>query len=1021
MRENGDDTPPLVIAATLLLRLPVSHPPPNQNDRTTTNSTSLNIALQLSDWLDHHQKSADVTMKQSTTTPILNTAPSPQFTSTECLSDLQYIQDCRQRVTIALQHTSKHVAMFGTIKELKPLRVLMPSAPLKGKPSETSAIDSLMGELQNYAALLEEFMQRGFPSNDMDGVGYLSLTWQCPLYQTDDTTSTHYETHHSLAWERVNVLYNLAVLCTYLAAMELTPGKTSHTRAQYTKAGLQLQRAATLVRYIRQMYFTSSTSAETDKNDDSILHVWDTSLLLCNSSFCEVLQLHLLAEAQRMAYQTFVATTPIILSSAEDVANDKAKLPNKPKHFVLAKLAAAATPLYLAAEDLCQEYKSAQHVENGMEDKNPNNLDEEDGYHQWTNTQFIQIWDDSVRAHGMWMTALAEYHQSFVHRERQGPNEHGLELSRLEGAIKFAEYCRDFCESTTSPSLQQLVQQQVIPILHDMEERYEIAKRENDQLYHEAIPDHDELPEIAQVLSVKTDIENISKLLPALNCEPALFGNILDPKLRSYVDLFRSKAQNVIVQTEQLTDQQTESARSQLAIWHLPHSITAYQQEHNGGGIPEDLWNRVAYVQEHHILDQLSRDMWSIRARSDTCRSLVQQIDDVLTKDLQVDAAFRQVHGNFEGHDVQEIQKMFRQALHNYKLLLDSAHESDISLLERCELFTTDPKFRLLKLPKSQLDRMFPPVASAENVDVKHNTYDITMLSNCLIDLSTLINDRDNIMHRLKEHRKTYNIGKDLANMGPHTPEDICTHLVDLALETLQPLVHEISLNLEKQAKLLSRIETENEQFVKARDFQLKRRLNPPATTASSKLVGGGAIVKIHDSLEEIELFSNHVKEGTGFYDIIIPKLNKLQRQVEEVSSRLARERMDYETSSSRLQHRYDSETISDDRSDRFTRRGEGHPIMDLPYSNLQQSSRRQTRPSIQSNGSSDRLQYLQPRREDMDISRPSGQTDRPEVRVDDEKLANLVGMDFDPSKVVAALMRHNNDFELALNDLLSN
>jgi hypothetical protein len=31
-----------------------------------------------------------------------------------------------------------------------------------------------------------------------------------------------------------------------------------------------------------------------------------------------------------------------------------------------------------------------------------------------------------------------------------------------------------------------------------------------------------------------------------------------------------------------------------------------------------------------------------------------------------------------------------------------------------------------------------------------------------------------------------------------------------------------------------------------------------------------------------------------------------------------------------------------------------------------------------------------------------------------------LVSMDFDPGKAVAALRRHNNDLELALNELLS-
>jgi hypothetical protein len=45
---------------------------------------------------------------------------------------------------------------------------------------------------------------------------------------------------------------------------------------------------------------------------------------------------------------------------------------------------------------------------------------------------------------------------------------------------------------------------------------------------------------------------------------------------------------------------------------------------------------------------------------------------------------------------------------------------------------------------------------------------------------------------------------------------------------------------------------------------------------------------------------------------------------------------------------------------------------------------------------------------------------DMPQVRVDDEKVASLVGMDFDPERVVLALSKYDNNIELALNELLS-
>jgi ALIX V-shaped domain binding to HIV/BRO1-like domain len=1138
--EEQEPTPPsLIIAATLLLRIPVLQPSSvsstknnnstNRHTRTIAPPTSNNIAKQLSEWLDHHHhhnSTATATTKGNANASAQQQQRPPTFASSECLSDLQYLQDFRQRMMMALQHTSRHVASHGTIRNLQPFRTLMPSssstaatvhsqrtllaAAAASSTSSSSSVSShaielLMTGLQNYAAVLQEFIHRGFPSNDREGIGFLSCTWQCPLYNTNDTddttdtdtystTTTTLETHHSLAWERVNVLYNIAVLYTYRAAAELQPERSSTTtphattttttfsgtvatttttsspmitRAQYTKAGQYLQNAATMIRYIRQMYFATASNV-LDDSDHALSshhhtggtvpqnHVWHTSVLLCNSSFCEVLQLHLLAEAQRMAYQTFVIPTSSSSSSgaleattsaSSDTNNSLLKQvnkQNKPKHFVLAKLAAAAAPLYIAVEDLCQEYchhhqNSDLHATTATTDhhdgeihSNSNTVrhSEEDHLnHQWTTTQFIQEWDDSVRAFGMFMTALAEYHQSHVHRERTGTKEHGYELSRLEGAIKFAEYCRDFCDSTTFTTLRTVVQQQVIPLLQEMEERYDVAKSENEKYHHEAIPDHDDLPEIAQVLSVKTDIVNISKLLPALNCEPILFANVLDPKLRTYVDLFRSKAQNVIVQTEQLADRQTEVARSQLAAIQLPHAITSYQQEQNGGGIPDEIWDQIVHVQQTNTVDQLSRDTWSIQAYSDTSRVIMEQISNVLTSDLDMDTIFRQDYPNFEGHSVREIQKLFRQAIQNYQTLLDTAQESDRSLLNRCKLFTTDPKFRLLKLQKVQLDRLLPPISPTENTNSNTNTYDITVLSNFLVDLSTLFNERDTIMHRLKEHSKTYNVGKDLATIGPHSSEDIYKQLTDMALTSLQPIVNEMSLNLEKQGKLLFKIKNENEQFMKARDYRSQRRKNiaTAASSSTSNLSNDVTIVKIYNALDEIESFSTHIKEGRNFYDIVIPKLEKLLHQVEDVSTRLAKERMDYEKYTSRLQQRSIPEEnvpAPDRQSTRYllgAGNGEGQYMSESPYNDIRQS-RRQIRSTPPYNMDSDRLQQQQ-RRLDDELSRPGGQSmlgGRPDIRVDDEKVANLISMDFDPGQAVAALKRHNNDLELALNDLLA-
>ena len=48
----------------------------------------------------------------------------------------------------------------------------------------------------------------------------------------------------------------------------------------------------------------------------------------------------------------------------------------------------------------------------------------------------------------------------------------------------------------------------------------------------------------------------------------------------------------------------------QLASVNLPRSLTAYKQEHAGGGIPMDLWGRVEAIQNSNRMSQLKMDLW---------------------------------------------------------------------------------------------------------------------------------------------------------------------------------------------------------------------------------------------------------------------------------------------------------------------------------------------------------------------------------------------------------------------------
>jgi hypothetical protein len=440
--------------------------------------------------------------------------------------------------------------------------------------------------------------------------------------------------------------------------------------------------------------------------------------------------------------------------------------------------------------------------------------------------------------------------------------------------------------------------------------------------------------------------------------------------MRYYVQVFRTEMEKAVFETAQLGEDKTESARKALAVVNLPHSLTAYRQEQNGGGIPDDLWERIELVQKGKRDDRLKQELWELRDLADAARSTFKVIESQLEEDVQMDSLFREQHGsNFEGHDVQEIQKTFRQTLKNYDRLISSAEESDALLLQRCEILDTDPKFRLLKFQKSQLDRLLPGRGSGPD-------FDVSSLSKHLVDLSALFNDRESLMHTLRERVKTYNIAAQLAVAGPDREEEY-QKIVDAAIESFDGTIQTMHDSIDLQDRLLEIILKENEDFMRARDVS--------QSSASSE----SFIVKVEDALEEIDQFSEHLKEGRAFYDVIIPKLNKLKQQVGDVSARLTIERCEFEDKLRRnRQEADDARMAATYNRPGSSGGGNSGPSYDRPpqafHPGVQQVSHRE-----------------------------------PDVRVDDEKVASLVAMDFDPDRVVAALRKYDNNVDQALNDLL--
>jgi hypothetical protein len=213
--------------------------------------------------------------------------------------------------------------------------------------------------LQEYAAALKEAEEKGFPGMDKEtgahsdsynhnpSVKHIQLTW-------------NNETHNSLTWERANIVWNLITLEAFQAFQACPreplqqPNQQQQEQPQqqqqpldkhaWTAAGKHLERAAALAQYLRTDIIVTSSSSYSSRASASAVSAAGPSYTSSFNSFAsihlqpaflQVWQGLLLATAQWAAYQTF-ACAP------------------RPRHFMLAKLAAATAPLYQKTEEECQ-------------------------------------------------------------------------------------------------------------------------------------------------------------------------------------------------------------------------------------------------------------------------------------------------------------------------------------------------------------------------------------------------------------------------------------------------------------------------------------------------------------------------------------------------------------------------------------------------------------------------------------------------------------------------------------------
>ena len=236
----------------------------------------------------------------------------------------------------------------------------------------------ILFDLHQYYHCLLDCERKGIASaggaDEEDESSALALEWKSKM-------TRQRQVGYSIPWERANIAWNLAALGAYQATCQ------SSDKNGWNAACKHFQQAAS---WLDQLSSIPSSFYSCRDFSPSYLSFWKTFFL---------------AESQRCAFQSLLCAP-------------------RPRHLLLAKLAAAAHPLYRRVGEIFEQYKGDPISFLGP-----------------THSASLDDYLAAFSAYREHMLCMAQYHQAVTCREK---SQFGEEIARLDLGYQIACHCSTY-------------------------------------------------------------------------------------------------------------------------------------------------------------------------------------------------------------------------------------------------------------------------------------------------------------------------------------------------------------------------------------------------------------------------------------------------------------------------------------------------------------------------------------------------------------------------------------------------
>ncbi|XP_046393969.1 programmed cell death 6-interacting protein [Ischnura elegans] len=434
---------------------------------------------------------------------------------------------------------------------------------------------------------------------------------------------------------------------------------------------------------------------------------------------------------------------------------------------------------------------------------------------------------------------IADYHKSLVCRDAK---EVGEEIARLEVSLSAMKTAQQ--STIRNPLLQDYVNKAKLNLAE--------AKKNNDFIYHDRIPDPKSLPPIGKFCPAKA-----TPLPDRFSTSfTDLFAALVPVAVHQAMAAYDAK-KNEIVNAEVLKlRESTQLLNSILASLNLPAAI----EETPGGALPQSLCEKADYVRSANgieWLDKMIKDLPDLLQRN---QDILDEADRMLRDENESDSKLRSQFGDrWSRTPSVKLTETFRSNSEKYRKIISNAVEADKSVREKFEKHRAG--IELLSRSMDQLNESVPTGGPSNTPQASQGA--VAEMRKLMEEVEAVRAERDTIEWELKSASTDM---KDmfLSALGHEGKEPGVEELH----RTYGPLQKRVQESISRQETLLENIQRVNQVLTQERSSGSGQREEVLKQLAAA-----------FDAFKELE---SNLKEGTKFYNDLTQLLVGFQNKVSD-------------------------------------------------------------------------------------------------------------------------------------------